>query len=310
MKSRHRTIIRFIALVALLLPIVKANAQSNNLEQLRSIFTKENRATTPPWELKPILQAFDMGETALPLLKDFLIKSNNENKTYWATHSIATIGGKKAIDIIRGAYKKTKSSLLKSFLCFTLASTGSKEDIEFLIQALQGEHIGDEWPPIQQAAYSLGVLRAKKARSELEHTAKKKPGTFASDAASDALKWIDGDMWETPQIENTIESDEVILAMIRFGIPRLSESTTFYEKTSKRVWKRKEKTWSYEAQQELSTDTLPSISFSVHIAPDRVRAICSVGLHFGPLNGSGYEFIMKKIDGAWKVVGVMQTWIS
>jgi len=41
--------------------------------------------------------------------------------------------------------------------------------------------------------------------------------------------------------------------------------------------------------------------------PDSNRAICSVGLTFGPKNGSGYDFVLRKNAGVWEVIGVMPT---
>ena len=175
--------------------------------------------------------------------------------------------------------------------------------------SLSGGHYGSEWPPIQQAAFSLGVLRAKEVKSALEQTASKKEG-FASAAAECALKWFDGDIWRVTPGQNISTRDSVILSLIRFGIPRMDESTSFLEKESYRVWRREGKTWMWESTNKASLEDIPTISFQVHIAPDSKRAICSVGLTFGPLNGGGYNFVLRKNAGVWGVIGVMQTWVS
>ena len=66
----------------------------------------------------------------------------------------------------------------------------------------------------------------------------------------------------------------------------------------------------YESTNKAGPEDIPTISFQVHIAPDSKKAICSVGLTFGPLNGGGYNFVLRKNVGVWKVIGVMQTWVS
>ena len=185
----------------------------------------------------------------------------------------------------------------------------SSEDIQFLIRSLAGKHYGSEWPPIQQAAISLGILRAKEAKRPLEQSAAKEEG-FASEAADSALKWIDGDIYSVTPGPNVSTRDSVILSLIRFGIPRMDEAAAFLEKESNRVWRREGNTWVYKTSADVSPDNIPSIEFQVHIAPDLKRAICSVGLTFGRLNGSGYDFVLHKNAGGWKVIGVMPTWVS
>ena len=309
MKSLHKTYLSIILWAVILMGSPsQCNAQTSNIDELRSIFSSNDIDSISPWELnKPVLLSFDLGKQALPFLETMLLQSD-KTKSYLAAYSIAVIGGTKSADILKKAYNKKQDIGFKTLLCFSLASTGRKTDIGFLVRALHGEHIGDEGPPIQQAAFSLGVLRAKEAKSALQKTASKQSG-FASEAADYALSWLNGDMWDTDMRENTI-TDSIIYSLFRFGIPRLDESTAFVEKASNRIWYRKGKNWTHEPLTDSITDKVPSISFQTHVTQDEMRAICSVGLLFGPLNGSGYDIILKKRDGIWKVIGIMQTWVS
>jgi hypothetical protein len=142
-----------------------------------------------------------------------------------------------------------------------------------------------------------------------EASTAKKEG-FASAAAESALKWIDGDIWRVAPVQNISIQDSVVLSLIRFGIPRMKESRAFMGKKSNRIWRREENTWGPETAEKASPENIPSIVFTVHIAPDSNRAIYSVGLTFGPLNGSGYDFVLRKNAGAWKIIGIMAAWVS
>jgi hypothetical protein len=251
--------------------------------------------------------AFLLEQKAIPILEKAL-SLPDEEKAYLAGRALAVIGGEQAIAVLRKKCEETKNNWIKSLLCFALASRGKPEDVKYLIDSLQGEHIGDEGAPILSAAYSLGVLKAEQARGPLQQTVEKNSG-FASEAARTALQWMDQKPWQTPQAVSAEGKDGGILTLFRFGIPRSDEADVFIERNTQRIWQRRERSWSYHNGPAPQKET-PSIWFNVRISPDGARAFCSVGLLFGPLNGSGYDFVLRKVEGEWRVVGVALTWVS
>jgi len=255
-----------------------------------------------------VIATMEMQEKALPILLQALTDPD-ENKRYLAIQCLASIPGPEAASALRKRYTETKDIWIKTARCSVLAASATPDDVRFLIQSLKGKPCGDEGVPMAAAAYSLGILRAKEAEAALKTAAQTYEGSLASQAARCALNWINGPRWKTPQQTSASGADAVILSVLRFGIPRSDESEVFLDSNGKRLWKRKGDSWSHETRTD-HAQALPSINFSVAFTRDSQRAVCSVGLTFGPLNGSGFDIILKKEGQDWRVVGICQTWIS
>lgn len=251
--------------------------------------------------------AIDAGPTALPLLRR-LLASPDELIRYRAAYALAFCGQLESADLLLEEFKRSQDEGLKTVICFTLARRGSESDVRFLVGALKGEHYGDEWPAIQQAALSLGVLRSRSAVASLEVTARKTPSGIAGDAAKEALAWIREGEYDVSAVA-AVDDLLPVLAVMRHGVPRVSESHVFVERAAHRLWKREGRTWLVEPSQSTS-DAVPSISFETVVSADRKRAVVAVGLTFGRLNGVSYDYLLSNSAGAWRVIGILPTWIS
>jgi hypothetical protein len=255
--------------------------------------------------------AVNAGPAALPLLRR-LLPSKKESVRYRAAYALAFCGQLESADLLLDEFKRSKDQGIKTLACFTLARRGSGSDVRFLVRALHGEHFGDEWPPIQVAALSLGVLRDRSAVAPLEVTARKTPDSIASEAAEEALSWIREGAYDVSPISSSVSAvDDLlpVLAVMRHGVPRISESQAFFERAAHRLWKRQGRTWLVEPSQD-NPEQVPSISFETLVSADRKRAVVAVGLTFGRLNGVGYDYLLSNSTGSWKVIGILPSWIS
>lgn len=253
----------------------------------------------------------EAGVAAIPVLKRGLSDQTTEERQYLAAYFLGLIGGHEARDILKHEYELAHDTWLKALLCFCMSSTGDEQDINFLIQSLKGETIGDDWPPIEAAALALGVLRPQKAVVGLTACAKKDRGSIASDAADKALKWIQGRSPQTPQAKEAPEREQIILAMFRCGIPRTEESDDFYEGDRNLRWLYRDGAWKFQPViSDAALKDVPGISFDVYVTQDHSKALVAVGMTFGPLNGKGYNYVLEKDKGEWRVVGILSTWIS
>lgn len=256
----------------------------------------------------------DAGELAFPVLRKALSDRSNEAKHYLAAYGIALIGGASSRDILKEEYQETKDIRIKSFLSFCMGSTGDPEDIRFLKRSLKDETLDDEGEIVgdpESAALSLGVLRVSDAIDDLKFLAGRDQSSIDSHAAQEVLKWIGREVPATPQSANASEREQLILSMFRSGIPRTDESDIFFEEKQNLKWIWKDNSWNfYKTVMNAASKDAPRISFDVIQNRDKTTAIIKVGLIFGPLNGKGYTYVLKKNAGQWKVVGILSTWIS
>jgi len=285
-------------------PVVFAADNSAQVGTIIEIIKSADIRTTNDRAL--IEAAIDAGPNAVAQITPYL--KGNKNQQSAALVALAYIGGDTALTTLRRFYDRTHSTEAKAILCFALASRGSSDDRAFLIKSLVGEQFGDEWPPIVSAAFSLGLLRTHEALGALKATAAKEKGSIASDAASEAIRWIEHGRWEVELPPSASLPDKAIAAALSNGVPRSNESTAFFDKRRGRIWSQKNGDWSY--RQGAPERDLPSITFDVHFNPQSTRAIVSVGLMFGPLNGVGYDYLLRSDGNTWDVEGIVFTWIS
>ena len=84
----------------------------------------------------------------------------------------------------------------------------------------------------------------------------------------------------------------------------------FYEKQSHRIWDHNSGGWTMRPAEKSEGDSLPSIVLSVVFSQNHKRALVSVGMMFGPLNGKGYDYLVEQEGGEWRVKAIESTWIS
>ena len=296
-----------IALAIMLVATVAYADDATDLAQLKSYFSADANAgnRTSVRKFARIFRiALDLGDAAIPVLVEGL-DSSDRHKSYLAAEFLMRISGPRTVAALRTVIQRNPSEQMKTLLCFSLASTGSDDDIDFLIRSLEGEHIGNMWT--RQAAFSLGVLRAERAREALQQTASKNSRTTS--AAQEALRWMDEGPWDTPPATSKKPEEAIILAVLRNGVPRTEDKRGFHDAENKCRWVLVGKSWKCEHESKRSKK-VPSISFRVLVAKDAERAVCFVSVDFGPLNASGYSYLLQKRDGKWMVIGMRSTWVS
>lgn len=304
----NQTYKRYLVLVCTALALAFPAAAQDlppEVQRLRSLI---EQATDPldAMDDLPAL-AIDAGPTAIPVLREVLARDQG-HRGELAAAGLAYIGGDTAVEVLLQHYRARKDLTTKSLLATAMASTKlTAENRAFLEECLKGEHFGTEWMPIVSSALSLGVLRASESREALERTAKKTPGSIASGAAEEALRWMAQGHWKL-EIQPTVKVEPAIGAVLRNGVPRTDEAERFFDPERHLYWSHRNATWTIE---ETSEDgDVPSMSFRIHLSPDETRALVSVGITFGPLNGIGYDYVLRKEGNEWVVQGVFFTWIS
>jgi len=256
----------------------------------------------------------DLGEAALPVLKKALYDPKEDIRNF-ASGALFLIGGEKARDILKKAFDKTKNEFIQMQLCLTMASTGTPEDIGYLMKFLESGQ--DQNERAASAAFlSLVVL---------------KPERMIRESSSGAGAGMDSEWKElfllslntvteaSAQMKTAGREDKIILTLFQSGIPGTDQSPVLLETERERTWKLENKAWSFfqddnrEIYQFKGLSDVykpPYIDFAIHINQAGTRALANVGVTFGSKAGHRYAFVLKHIKGQWKVVGMVLTGIS
>ncbi|HSS49968.1 MAG TPA: hypothetical protein VLX28_13615 [Thermoanaerobaculia bacterium] len=300
----YRLAIGFLAILALAF-LSLAQKSSPEIQKLRSLIDKADDLSDALEEVPEA--AVDAGPEAIPVLREILARGPKDRGDIAAV-ALAYIGGETAVDLLWQRYKATKDPSSKALLAMAMSSTPlTAKKRAFLESCLKGEHFGDTWMPIVSAAFSLGVLRASESREALERTAKKTPESIASGAAKEALRWIAFGKWNL-EASSLAKIEPPVAAVLRNGVPRTDEAERFSDSDRHLDWIREGATW--RVQEADRQGGVPSLSFDVHMSPDGMRALVSVGVTFGSKNGVGYNYVLRKAGAEWVVQSVFFAWIS
>ncbi|OGR11809.1 MAG: hypothetical protein A2277_16455 [Desulfobacterales bacterium RIFOXYA12_FULL_46_15] len=259
----------------------------------------------------------DLGESAVPALKKALYDPKEDIRNF-ASEALFLIGGEKARDALKEAHDKTKNESVLIYLCLTMASTGTPEDVYFLMKTLEAGNDKTNDRAAASAFLSLVVLKPDRIIREIKLN-------LGSGARMDS-KWkalfllsMDLGCQEPQQMTTAGPEDKIILTLFKFGIPGTDQSTVFLEAGKERTWKFENKLWSFFQDDNLEVYHSkeisyrykpPYIEFETYIDKTGTRALVNVGVIFGKDAGSGYSFTLKMIKGEWKAVGMAFSWIS
>jgi hypothetical protein len=259
------------------------------LDSLLSREPEEDLAEIGPLE-KTIL---DEGDRCLPVLERSLA-SRKTIRRLLAGYAMALLGGPRPVRLLRSEYLRRPTTNVRLLLCVAMGSTGSPEDIAFLRQKLLGEQIGDEWPSIEAAALTLGLLRATAAQQDLEAAAIREEDTIASHAAATAVRWLRKPKCQMPPTGGD-DPQDLILTVVRCGVPRMDEAPEFYETEHRSKWSYQDGQWSRrEMLAAADSALLPRLSFQTYVSRSGGRALVAISLTFGRINGKGYTYVARK----------------
>jgi len=302
---------------------ISSSAENPELEKLQSLLWPQNEDNLYTLidldSINPAIKIiFDTGESSIPMLKKALNDKTNIIRRHFAALGFTLIGGEKSKKILQNAYEQTNDKTINTYLCYTMASTGSDEDIEYLVENVKSSSGGGQGAATLAALLSLRVLKPAEILSMVSSYVKSENSTIFLEDAEMAATLLGISGAKTPQAEYAQGRDQIVLTLFRYGIPRVNESKTFIETSSKRIWMYSDGSWLFSTDQMRQSDTNesylsyepPSIHFDVHVTPDKSKALATVGLIFGPKNGVGYSYILRSSSPGWKVVGLMLNWIS
>jgi hypothetical protein len=229
-----------------------------------------------------------------------------------ARAGLSIIGGRPAVDVLRSDYERSKERGSLRALIAAMATTGSPEDILFLVSHLKGPFIGnsDIWGATQAAAMTLGFLRASPARDSLRALlARYGPESFAGHAVAWAVEAID-----RPACADST-SPEIGRGLLRIVMscnpPLLSKSVVYQDASSGGTWRFIGGAWRHSGWTAGDTTRYRSVmSSAIQISPDSTHAFVQISMNCGSLCGEGWTFRLLRVGKAWRVVNGRFDWVS
>jgi hypothetical protein len=249
--------------------------------------------------------AIDAGPIVIPTLQSFLSKEKDEDRRQLALGAALFIGGDSAISLFREEYKRTKDEDLKIVLAMALASSDTPESRSELIGMLSSAR--RDSAVTSAAALSLALLRDKTAVTKLRSLPQARR-EVDSENRQLALSWIEKGYWPVGSIPDD-EKARAIAAVLRNGSPNIEESDYVVDEDAGGYWKYSTSGWTFNKGETPDNDSNePSIES--YLGADGSRALVKVDMRCGMRCGTGYQFVLKKENGNWRVQTILLLWIS
>ena len=248
-------------------------------------------------------------DACVPVWIDSLHSKDATNSAR-ARDALVVTGGRAAVDALRADYERAPSQALRRDVIMGMATTGSPEDIAFLVAQLQGPFTGnaDIWSITQVAATTLGLLRATAARDALSAVLTRYGKTgFAGRAVAAALASLD-----LPPCADALRGDrnrELVRIVRQCGPQSMWTSARYHDPSSGGVWSFTNDSWRLGSPTPSDTMTT-RVSETVRIAADGRHAKVSVTTSCGMLCGEGWTFSLLRIGNIWRVVSAEMVWVS
>lgn len=230
---------------------------------------------------------FQSDKSAVPALVTGLQRGESVTR---AARGLAYVGGPDERKILLRAIKtekdSSKRSELSSLLAGSLVEPTSKEEWDFLEKCFRGykEKINEEAFVPFSAALALGTNGSQFALQLLERAAAiGGPSNKENDSAkvvADAIRWIKHHPIDkrTPPETGSDTAD----------ITKIVLQNAFY------------------SDQTVSQSSIQGIVFN----EDRRRALVTVDVNQGSKDAHGYDIVLQKNAGTWRIVGIWFTWAA
>jgi hypothetical protein len=227
---------------------------------------------------------FREDDNALPALVAALQEGRNVERASWA---LASLGGPKEREILQrliGVQKDPKKKwLMSSFLAGALVEPSSEQEWNFLANCLKQYRQESRTYASFSAALALGINGSPKALHLLQAALPQDQVAGDSDAVQEmrqAIHWIEGKSLHSKESIQTGSDSE--------QIKRIVLETAFYADGKR---------------ESVSTE-------DIVFTRERSRALVSVQVDRSPNETQGYDIVLERNPGAWKIVAVWATWAT
>jgi hypothetical protein len=228
-------------------------------------------------------QLFLLGDDAVsPLIKS--LSDADKERRAMAAKALAYIGNPKGMQSLRNAVRSERDKEAKSMMSFYLAGglvgTTSEGDLKFLRDSVEKARFagdGDESALLGlYAALTLGMMGRSDSLALLRPLA----NDDSIEEIRKAVRWIEGKA--APQTKDpTSRSEEELVKTVVLD-------RTFF------------------AEEERDETSVTELTFN----RKRNKALVSFEIYQGPKSARGYDLVLAKNNGKWRVVGIWFAWVA
>lgn len=266
-----------------------------------------------PFERNRTLQqaVFRADSTCVSALERAFGEVEHDRQRAQAADATALIGGRAAVDALLRLHDEARSDGLLANVVQAMGSTGSPEDIEFLIAAVEDDRT--DWRAKEDAVLTLGLLRAREARGSLQAVASRRLG-ISSEAAR-IIPTLDWPPCRTVLSDEISPTDAAIRTVLSCVAPPGGDDLVYCELDRSRSWRREAGRWYGRPVAgcdphgiEERDEGFGSFIYDVQVAPDERKARVEVGYVCGRRCGGGYVYTLSRDADEWIVRTIRKGW--
>lgn len=234
-----------------------------------------------------IRELFGFGDDAVPSLISFLSDPDKERRV-GAARGLAYIGNWHGMQALRNAVRSERDKEAKDMMSYSLAGAlvdaKSEEDLSFLrnlVEAALSATDTDEAPSAAiSASLALALTGEKDSLPLLRRVAKL--DTLPADEIQKAVIWIESKPLRTPALVAAPSSRDEDL------VKNIVLDGTFF------------------AEAERDKTSVDQLTFN----STRDKVLVSLEIYLGPKSARGYDLVLAKKSGQWRVIGIWFSWIA
>ena len=229
---------------------------------------------------------FLLGDEAVPSLIKFLSDSDKAIRAS-AARGLAYIGNQQGMQALRIAIKaerdKETESAISCFLAGGLVETKSEDDLYLLRSLVERAHFADDSEsdfPAFCAALALGMMGNKDSLPILRKAA------------------AGADLHDLEEIGKAIQWTE--------NKPVSGQATTGPASREEELIKKFVLDDTFFAASERDKTSVENVAFN----RARTKVLISLEVYLGPKSARGYDLVLAKEGGVWRVIGIWFAWVS
>jgi hypothetical protein len=224
-----------------------------------------------------------------------------------AAWALAFMGSADGQDALYSVAKRRPHFRLTAAAAVGAGVLARPADLDFLCQIVATKGRQDEWPAVEAAALSIGLIGWSGCNEALHRVAKEE-GTLTGAAARRAL---DTQASAHPcRTGPSPSTDQLLKTVLDCGIPSSDRAPAFFDVFAESVWMRSADGWVRRPASDEERSKLPKMVLSPWFAKARDRAIVEVALWFGPVDAIGYDYLLLRDGESWVIRGVRRTLIA